>query len=136
MGLPQVQDSNIAVTTPPTAEQIVNTTVTAYINVHRITNAKIIGCMPGCVGNRPRYILMLLMAVKAYNGCTRKRIMTDLGYSGHSVLRGFKYLYENGYISQVGMARLIKPFQRYIVDKGYVITEAGEMVLRAIICGK
>lgn len=51
------------------------------------------------------------------------------------VQRSLPALIKLGYVDTRGRPRLIIPFQRYKVDKSYVITATGEMLLRKVIIG-
>lgn len=97
-----------------------------------IASNKIIRSVMGDVGKvKGTTTFSTLLLVYLYPRYTIKQLSAITNQL--SVERSISILLRLNYIRVIGKPRLIVPFQRFKVDKGYVITPAGEAILRKIV---
>lgn len=130
MGLPQFVEE---VTTPTPQDELIKRAITDYFLITNITTSKIRGCMPIPKGYRVRYAFKVLIAIQGLKRPSKTNLVNYMSAGTTSLIKMVDWLYAEGYIKDVPKPRLIKPFQKYKVDKGYILTDKGKQCLYKII---
>lgn len=74
-----------------------------------------------------RSLTNVLLFVMRYPRSTGNQIRNSV--SNYTMYKALPILLEMGYIREIGKPRLIKPFQRFKVDRGYMITDLGKQIV-------
>lgn len=124
------------VTTITTYCNDIQTLLTAYSRVAFIPAAVITKHIPYNERLRVKTSFNILVIVKLLGSPSRAAILQHGMLGIGSTQYALAYLVRLGFIRTCGKPRLIKPFQRYKIDTGYVITPLGEKTIIAILSGK
>lgn len=84
-------------------------------------------------GFRSSACLDLLVIINCNPRLAITRVSSLMHSNPYKAIKNVAYLMSLGYVRQIGKPRLIIPFQRFKIDKGYVITQSGIKVLRELM---
>lgn len=120
---------SIEVTTRPTLDKKTTDGIIILTN-HIIATEAIrahISDIKGLTGRSCYNILLLIYRFPRRSA----QVLEDMAHAG-VLRRSLPRLQELGYIKAIGRPRLIVPFQKFKVDRGWVITDSGVMVIKNI----
>lgn len=86
--------------------------------------------------SRPKYLYQILLAVARLKEPSKAMVIRAMGSDTSSALQAIDHLHSVGYLRSVDKPRLIKPFGKYKIDKGYELTDKGCEALCTIILGE
>lgn len=121
------------ITTPIDPDAKLNAIIHRHVSLLIIPIGKIKPYMPSSKGFRVKYLFSVLLSIAGLIRPTKSTLIYDLSYHTGSLIKAVDYLELHGMIKGVKKSRLIIPFGKYKIDKGYVITEKGKNVLRKVL---
>jgi len=134
--LNEVQDDDSCineVTTESSEYLSFNTQIINIVKFLELKLSTIRKYIPDKKGIRASNCFELLILISANPRTTQWYLRFVTNSTGFTISKNVNYLLELSLIKQIGKPRLIVPFQKFKVDKGYVITPAGEKLLREIL---
>lgn len=125
-----------AVTTLAGRYDSIKPMIVTYGRLYDISREVISAHMPVLYGARPKYLYQILLAVARLKQPSKAMVIHTLCADKGSALQAIDHLHSVGYLRSVDKPRLIKPFRKYKIDKGYELTDRGWQALCAIILGE
>ena len=121
------------VTTVPERYASMKTMIDNYGKLYDVPVRVISEYLPSLPGARTKYLYQILLAVARLKEPSKAKVIQTLCAGNRSALQAIDHLEQCGYIRAVDKPRLIKPFGKYKIDTGYVITSQGLQALQQII---
>ena len=116
-----------------TNDEGINALIIAAIKINSIRPALMNPYIPIKQGLRNTFAFQCLLNIRVTPRLTKTAYARSFNTSKHSTYHAIDYLMELGLVSELGKPRLIIPFHRFKIDKGYRITPKGNNVIEAVL---
>lgn len=116
-----------------TMDEYIKHVIIAACKINRINPEIVNPFIPKKQGLRNTFAFKCLLNVSVTPKLTKTAYARLYNNCQQATYHALAYLKELGLVFELGKPRLIKPLQRYIIDKGYNITPKGEKVIRDVL---